>query len=219
MINENRISKEETRELLEQLVAIPSPYFKEDRIMDFALEWFRGRDIPAKIQEYHEEKVTGFHGKNLIVEMKGSKEGPVIHLNGHLDTVNLCQGWTRDPWGEAEGDRLYGVGALDMKSGCAAAMLALKAFQESCPVFKGKIKASFVSVEEGPYGMGTNALIESGFLSDDIDSEPYASCASAFRYRPGAGGYGLRDFETPAHRALASRRSDGGVSGRPVHSR
>ncbi len=209
MINENRISKEETRELLEQLVAIPSPYFKEDRIMDFALEWFRGRDIPAKIQEYHEEKVTGFHGKNLIVEMKGSKEGPVVHLNGHLDTVNLCQGWTRDPWGEAEGDRLYGVGALDMKSGCAAAMLALKAFQESCPAFRGKIKASFVSVEEGPYGMGTNALIESGFLSD-VDISLISEPTSGFNGAPfpdiglGArGGYGLQVefFGKAAHAA------------------
>ncbi|HPF19014.1 MAG TPA: M20/M25/M40 family metallo-hydrolase [Anaerovoracaceae bacterium] len=203
------ISKKDTRSLLQQLVAIQSPYFQEDRIMDFVKEWFLRENLPAEIRAYHEAKVTDFHGKNVVLELKGSGQGPVIHINGHLDTVNLCQGWTRNPEGEIRGDRLYGVGALDMKSGCAAAMIALKEFRNTHETFKGKIKASFVSVEEGPYGMGTNALIESGFL-DDVDFSVINEPSAGFNDKPfpdiclGArGGYGLEVefFGKAAHAA------------------
>lgn len=203
------ISKQDTTSLLMQLVKIPSPYFHEDLIMDFVKEWFLQENIPAQILPYHEDKVTDFHGKNVVLELKGAQEGPVIHLNGHLDTVNLCQGWTRDPNGEISGDRLYGVGVLDMKSGCAATMMALKEFRKTHKTFKGTIKASFVSVEEGPYGMGTNALIESGFLSD-VDFSVISEPSSGFNDKPfpdiclGArGGYGLEVefFGKAAHAA------------------
>ena len=43
--------------------------------------------------------------------------------------------------------------------------------------FYGKIIATFVSDEEGPYGLGTNALIEDGLLKDvdfSIIAEPSA---------------------------------------------
>lgn len=162
------ISKEYTRKLLMDLISIESPYFQEDKIMDYVYNWFKDNHIDACIHHYHESKVTDFKGKNLLVDLKGSRPGPTIHLNGHLDTVRLSSGWTKDPKGQIEGDRLYGLGALDMKSGCAASMVALKAFVENHKDFKGRIISSYVSVEEGPYGMGTNALIEDGYL-DDID--------------------------------------------------
>ena len=34
--------------------------------------------------------------------------------------MQLRGGWTRDPYGELDGDRLYGVGALDRTAGWAA---------------------------------------------------------------------------------------------------
>lgn len=191
------ISKNDTTLLLKELVAVPSPYFQEEEIMKMVKEWFNSRGINAEFHEYHESKVTNFHGKNVVLELSGQEEGPVIHINGHLDTVNLCKGWTKNPSGEIEGDLFYGVGALDMKSGCAAAMVALSEFYKEHKVFKGKIKASFVSVEEGPYGMGTNALIESGFLND-VDFSIINEPSAGFNDNPfpdiclGArGGYGL----------------------------
>lgn len=84
-----------------------------------------------------------------------------------------------------------------MKSGCAATMIALKAFVENHKDFKGKIIATYVSVEEGPYGMGTNALIEEGYIKDvgfSIITEPSAGFSGnkfpnvCFGAR---GGYGL----------------------------
>lgn len=191
------ISKNDTTLLLQELVAVPSPYFHEEEIMEMVKKWFNSRGMDAKFHEYHESKVTDFHGKNVVLELTGTGEGPVIHINGHLDTVNLCKGWTKNPSGEIDGDLLYGVGALDMKSGCAAAMIALAEFHKEHKDFKGKIKASFVSVEEGPYGMGTNALIESGFLND-VDFSLINEPSAGFNDNPfpdiclGArGGYGL----------------------------
>ncbi|MFV0517164.1 MAG: M20 family metallopeptidase [Aminipila sp.] len=191
------MNKTVTTETLEQLVSINSPYFKEDHIMDYVKNWFCQKGLNAVIHEYHESKITGFHGKNIVLELEGTHDGPVICLNGHLDTVQLCNGWTKNPFGEKEGDILYGMGALDMKSGCAAIMVATEHFFKKHKAFKGKIKVTLVSVEEGPYGMGTNALIEEGYL-DDVDFSIITEPSSGFTGKPfpnlclGArGGYGL----------------------------
>ncbi len=154
---------EKILKLTSDLVKIESPYFHEERIMDFAYEWLKARGLPAQMHSFHEKKVTGFKGKNVVGELKGSGEGPTVLLNGHLDTVNLCSGWTRDPYGaELIDGKLYGVGALDMKSGSAAIMLAIEAFARHVDNFNGSILYTLVCDEEGPYGLGTNAIIVDG---------------------------------------------------------
>lgn len=207
------IKKEEVVMLLKELVGIQSPYFKEERIMNFTKNWFEENGMSAKMHSYHEKKVTDFKGKNIIVELIGEEEGPVICLNGHLDSVMLCNGWEKDPCGEIIGDKLYGLGALDMKSGCAATMVALKAFNKNYPKFKGKIISTYVSVEEGPYGMGTNALIEEGYIKD-VDFSIITEPSAGFTGKPfpdlclGArGGYGLdvEFFGTSAHAATPEK--------------
>lgn len=204
-----RINKDETTDLLKELVAIESPYFEEENIMDYVEKWFSSEGMPVHLHEYHEAKVTGFKGKNILVTLEGQTDGPTICLNGHLDTVKLCNGWTKDPKGQLIDDKFYGVGSLDMKSGCVASMLALKAFHKNHPDFSGKIISTYVSVEEGPYGMGTNALIEEGYL-ENIDVSIITEPSSGFTGMPfpdvclGArGGYGLEVefFGKSAHAA------------------
>jgi len=203
------IEKAEVTALLQQLTAIKSEYFHEDEIMAFARDWLCRQELPAQLHEYHDAKVTDFHGKNVIAVIDGGRPGPVICLNGHLDTVQLCGGWTRDPYGELDGDRLYGVGALDMKSGCAALMVTAARFAAAHKTFAGKIKLALVSDEEGPYGLGTNALIEDGYLSD-VDFSIITEPSAGFDGKPfpdvclGArGGYGLeiRFYGKSAHAA------------------
>ncbi|MBR0052152.1 MAG: M20/M25/M40 family metallo-hydrolase, partial [Firmicutes bacterium] len=109
-----------TEELLRQLVRIPSPYFHEDAVMDFVLDWLRGEGLPADLHTFYEPQETQFRGKNVHGCLDGGRPGPVIYLNGHLDTVPLSEGWTKPPYeGIVEDGKLYGVGALDMKGGCA----------------------------------------------------------------------------------------------------
>ena len=64
---------------------------------------------------------------NLVVRGKGMPDHPLLCLSGHLDTVPLgAAPWTRDPLGGAiSGDRLYGRGTSDMKSGVAAMVAAV----------------------------------------------------------------------------------------------
>lgn len=189
--------KRQTEELLEKLIAIPSEYFQEEEIMSFVHDWFTKAGISSRIHAYHEAKVTGFRGKNVIAGLVGTAEGPTICLNGHLDTVKPAKGWTKDPYGQREGNLLYGIGSLDMKSGCAASMMAVKRFAEEVKSFRGKILSTYVSVEEGPYGMGTNALIEEGYL-EGVDYSIITEPSAGFTGNPfpdlclGArGGYGL----------------------------
>ena len=205
------IDKNEVVELMKQLIAIPSPYFEEKEIMEFTKGWFEKHDLKPSVHKYHEYKVTGHHGENVVLNLDGGRPGPTICLNGHLDTVRLCNGWTREPYaGIVDGDRIFGLGALDMKSGCAATMLALKAFYSNHKCFNGRIIATYVSVEEGPYGMGTNALIEEGYIQNvdfSVVTEPSAGftkeqfptiCLGA------RGGYGLEIelFGKSSHAAL-----------------
>jgi len=66
-------------------------------------------------------------GRTTLVARKGSSpdRGPIV-FTGHIDTVPLgTAAWSHDPFaGEVDGDRVYGRGASDMKSGVAAMVLA-----------------------------------------------------------------------------------------------
>src|SRR5258705_3059644 len=63
---------------------------------------------------------------SLIAQIGGDAARPPICFTGHIDTVPLGHAhWTRDAFaGETDGDRLYGRGATDMKSGIAAFVAA-----------------------------------------------------------------------------------------------
>ncbi|MBT8367667.1 MAG: M20 family metallopeptidase [Deltaproteobacteria bacterium] len=59
---------------------------------------------------------------SLIARLEGRGDQPPICFSGHLDTVPLgAESWSKDPFsGEVDGNRVYGRGASDMKSGIAA---------------------------------------------------------------------------------------------------
>ncbi|HYC34826.1 MAG TPA: M20 family metallopeptidase [Usitatibacter sp.] len=63
---------------------------------------------------------------SLIARIGGTSAKPPICFTGHIDTVPLgAAKWTRDAFaGETDGDRFYGRGSTDMKSGIAAFVVA-----------------------------------------------------------------------------------------------
>jgi acetylornithine deacetylase/succinyl-diaminopimelate desuccinylase-like protein len=79
------------------------------------------------------DRVTGIlDGLGLGHKLYGSEDKPAIFarsgrggvvLSGHLDTVPIGNGWSREQ-GEIIGGRMFGRGAADMKAGCAAILLA-----------------------------------------------------------------------------------------------
>lgn len=180
----NYISTGRVTSLLTELVNIPSTYFNEKDAMDFVYHWLKKRNLNPKFHDYHEHKVTKFDGINVIGNLKGHRSGPKIYLNGHLDTVNPCNGWKTDPFkASVIEDRLYGLGALDMKAGVAAIMIALEAFKALNRDFGGEIIYSIVSEEEGPFGLGTDAIIRDG-LVENIDVAIVTEPSSGFCKKP-----------------------------------
>lgn len=65
-------------------------------------------------------------GREQMVSRAGSATAPLT-VTGHLDTVPADPaGWSVDPWSaERDGDRVVGRGTSDMKSGVAAALVAV----------------------------------------------------------------------------------------------
>lgn len=202
---------DETIELTRELVKLASPYFEERDVMGFALKWLEGQGFNPFIHRYKVRTAVDFDGENVVCALEGRQGGPVICLNGHLDTVRLAHGWTRDPYGAEIADgKMYGVGALDMKSGCAALMIALRNFVKNNADFAGKVILTLVSDEEGPYGLGTNALIEEGLLNGidcAIVAEP-SSCFTKMDFpvlclgAKGAMAYQVDFFGKAAHAAI-----------------
>ncbi len=63
---------------------------------------------------------------SLIAALDGMADHPPLCFTGHVDTVPLgAAEWSVDPFGATtDGDKLYGRGASDMKSGVAAMVVA-----------------------------------------------------------------------------------------------
>ena len=103
---------------------------------------------------------------NVVARREGSRPGPTVHFNSHVDVVPVGTGWSEDPFGgRLEGERLFGRGACDMKGGLAASVIAAEAFLATLPRFPGAIEISGTADEEtGGYG-GVAWLAERGILA------------------------------------------------------
>ncbi|HXX38607.1 MAG TPA: ArgE/DapE family deacylase [bacterium] len=106
----------------------------------------------------------------------GASGGRSLVLNGHVDVVSPepVGQWSHDPWGaEIHGDRLYGRGACDMKSGVTAMVWALRAVQAAGVRLKGDVILHSV-IEEECTGNGTLACLARGFGGDGcLIAEPH----------------------------------------------
>ena len=101
-----------------------------------------------------------------MARWEGSRPGPCLHLNGHIDVVPPGAGWTYDPFAaDLDDGKIFGRGTCDMKGGIAAAVIAAEALIEEFPDLPGAIEISGTADEEtGGYG-GVAYLAEQGFFS------------------------------------------------------
>jgi acetylornithine deacetylase len=108
-------------------------------------------------------------GRPNVVARIGKPGGRTLMFNGHLDVVGV-DGMTHAPWDAAEwGDRIYGRGSSDMKSGIAAMCAAAARVAGEVD---GEIVVAAVAVEEYE-SAGTRSLIERGIRADAaIVTEP-----------------------------------------------
>lgn len=125
----------------------------------------------AKLKKYKEYNPGHvFEGReNIVATFSGTGGGKSLLLNGHIDTVfpTAPETWITDPWTPLIKDnRLYGLGACDMKAGLAAQILALEVLNELGVEFKGDVIFQSVVDEEAGGGNGTLACIDRGYVAD-----------------------------------------------------
>ncbi|MFC7154113.1 M20 family metallopeptidase [Halomarina halobia] len=163
------IDPDETVDLLQELVRIPSPYFEEREIAAFVHDWLDERGLNPAYHHVSEPEITGYEGDNVLARLEGSDpDAPTLLLDAHVDTVRPVEDWEEDPCsGRIEDGRLYGQGACDMKGGLAAVMVAFEALAERD--LAGDVLLAAVVDEEGPYGLGTDRLVRDGY-ADDCDA-------------------------------------------------
>jgi len=158
--------KAEAIALTRQLVAIKSYPGAEHAVQQAIADWCQQAGLPVEIWPTSA-------APNVVVRIENGP-GPTFMLNGHSDTVLAAEGWECDPWqGKVEGDRIYGLGACDMKSGVVANLLVTRAFAQHRDSWSGTLICSVVTDEEA-YSVGANALIAQGIAADYcIVSESY----------------------------------------------
>jgi len=127
-------------------------------------------------EDYHKN----YEGRpNVVSSLKGKGGGRSLILMGHVDTVPVenREKWTHDPWGgEIENGRIYGRGALDMKGGIAAQIMAVECLLETGILLNGDVIIENV-IEEEAGGNGATACAQRGYKAEaGIYTEPSGLC-------------------------------------------
>ncbi|MBN1246509.1 MAG: YgeY family selenium metabolism-linked hydrolase [Anaerolineae bacterium] len=156
----SREGRESLLRFLRALVQTPSPSGDESAVAALIMEEMRRLGY---------DQVWMDTAGNVLGRI-GSPSGPVLLLDSHMDTVNVADphAWTVDPFGAViTDDRLYGVGACDMKSGLAAAVYGAALLAGRRDTLSGSVLVACVGLEEPSEGTCTRALIEElGFRPD-----------------------------------------------------
>lgn len=146
----------------QDLIKIRSVNGNEVEVANYLQQLFAKHGITAQVDEF------GDHRANLTAQIGQGKNSKILGFTGHQDTVAVSdpESWQHDPFGAAiVGDRLYGRGAADMKSGLAAQAITLIELQESGQVPSGTLK--FIATAGEEYGTpGANRLEKQGAAKD-----------------------------------------------------
>jgi succinyl-diaminopimelate desuccinylase len=159
-------------DLTARLVAIPSrnPPGEEAACARFVHDTLAGWGV--EVEMVAEPEPTR---PQVVARVRGTGGGPTFVLNAHLDTVPEGDPalWTRPPLkATREGDRLYGLGACDMKGSLASIMVMLKTLHAADAGMPGTLMAQFAMGEEMDEP-GTRTLLAMGHTGDAaITMEP-----------------------------------------------
>jgi acetylornithine deacetylase/succinyl-diaminopimelate desuccinylase-like protein len=135
------ISAERLRDLTFELVSIPSPTGDSAAVTEFYAAQLRASGLEVDVlRDYPTSPST--------VARIGQLEGrPTLTLDGHLDTIHTPHG---APY--IDGDRIYGRGTGDMKSGVAAMVEVARVLRENKVELNGNLVLATHSLHEAPVG-------------------------------------------------------------------
>lgn len=152
-------------ELAGELIGFESenPPGAERECAEFIADWFTANDIDAEL-------VASPEPDRPSVAARIGSGAPTLVLNGHTDVVPVDEpdDWSVEPYeGTIDGDRLYGRGSADMKTGVALAMVLAR---DLAPIIEddgtaGSLVVHAVAGEETGYP-GAEAVLEAGYEGD-----------------------------------------------------
>jgi acetylornithine deacetylase len=116
-------------------------------------------------------QAIGSDRSNVIGILKGTGGGKTLMLNGHTDTVGIKGMRIASLLPEIKDGRVYGRGSLDMKSGLAAMIMAVRTIADLGIKLTGDVILAFVADEEYK-SLGTEALIQEFKADAAIVCEP-----------------------------------------------
>ncbi len=157
------IDRQETAivETIASLVRIPSLLGDERPVQEWIAAHMAGSGLETELWELHDSVISlpnagnagvPFAGRpNVTGRRSGAGEGHSLILNGHVDVVSPepVSAWTHDPWGaEIVGDRMYGRGAYDMKSGVGINLMLARLLNDLGIQLQGDLTLHSVIEEE-----------------------------------------------------------------------
>jgi succinyl-diaminopimelate desuccinylase len=145
------------RALTEKLIAYDTSQPEGIRLAaGFVKGWLEARDIDAR--------QIDVKGLPVTIAQVGPRDGPTVLLHGHLDVVPGRPGQFEP---RADGERLFGRGAYDMKGALAAILLTLHDVRDTTDV---GIRLGVVPDEESEEASerGSDQLVKEGFVGDFV---------------------------------------------------
>ncbi|WP_437880082.1 M20 family metallopeptidase [Pseudomonas sp. LRF_L74] len=209
----------ETVDWLSQLIAKPSLLGQEASAQAWVAERFAQLDLEVDnlvidedaIREHpgYSPSLISYDGRVNVIGRHRPQQtrGRSLIFNGHIDVVPVGDAalWTRppfEPW--VDGDRLYGRGGADMKSGIIAYLIAFKALRELGYEPAAEVILQSV-IEEECTGNGALACLVAGYTADAaIITEPTNNGVMACQM-----GVMWLTLEVEGHPAHAARASQG----------
>lgn len=155
----DRVSRDEIVTLASRLISIPSASGEERAVMEEVIRWCSFVDLPFQVIDSDPDR------PNVVISLGDPAAGPTIVMNGHLDTVPVSDllAWRTgpfDPTVSADGKKLFGRGASDMKSSVAVMLHVMEILNLQDVPLRGSVQTHVVSDEETNGAFGTMFLLE-----------------------------------------------------------
>jgi succinyl-diaminopimelate desuccinylase len=174
-----KANRDEVAQLCSSLINIPTsnpPGDGYEQFVRFLSQWFSKERIKFEIIRVPETELSALlpgdcHGPRIFFEASigGKKDGPILYLQGHYDTVAPAGNWTKPPFqAETDGEKLWGLGASDMKGGLASMMMAMKVLAGVGGPPVGKVIFLATPDEEFASGANIRYLFARGKISGDF---------------------------------------------------
>jgi acetylornithine deacetylase/succinyl-diaminopimelate desuccinylase-like protein len=159
-------------QLTQTLVEIPSVTGREHALADWVFDYLTSLGMD-EVKRLPVEDA----GDTIVAWLDRSQDGPGMLLLFHLDTFDVCDGWSTDPFKAVlDGNRMFGLGIHDMKAGGACILGALEAIVQSKVQLGGRLYIVATTDEEN-WSRGAHEVINSGLLENctcGLNPEPTA---------------------------------------------